>query len=146
MDDMLSGSQTLSEARKLQIELINLLERGGMKLHKWVSIYSQLYEDEQIRETCNFKIKSVVNVASVKALGMLWVLTLDCFSFKMSIDKKESYTKRDVLSQIVHLFDSMGLIGPIIMTAKIFLQKLWLLKLQLREVLQSAKKVFEHLR
>ena len=146
MDDIQSGSQTLSEARKLQIELINLLERGEWSFINEFLNHSQLYEDEQIREIYNFKIKSVVNVASVKALGMLWVLTLDCFSFKMSIDKKESYTKRDVLSQIVHLFDSMGLIGPIIMTAKIFLQKLWLLKLQLREVLQSAKKVFEHLR
>ena len=48
MADILSGSQTLSEARKLQTDLINLLERGGMQLHKWVSNHSQLYENDKL--------------------------------------------------------------------------------------------------
>ena len=99
---------------------------GVWKLHKWVSNHSQLYENEQIRETYNFKIKSDVNAASVKALGMLWAPALDCFSFKVSIDKKETYTK--LTTQIARLFDPLDLIGPVIMKAKIFLQKLWLLK------------------
>ena len=105
MDDIQSGSQTLSEARKLQIELINLLERGEWSFINEFLNHSQLYEDEQIRETYNFKIKSDMKAAPVKALGVLWAPTLDCFSFKVSIDEKETYTKRDILSQIVRLFD-----------------------------------------
>ena len=73
----------------------------------------------------------------MKALGMLWAPTLDCFSFKMSIDKKSTYTKRDILHQIACLFDPLGLVNPVIMMAKIFLQKLWLLKLHWHKALPS---------
>ncbi|GFU54342.1 integrase catalytic domain-containing protein [Trichonephila clavipes] len=40
-----------------------------------------------------------------------------------------SFTKRMVLSTIVRIFDPLGLLGPIITWAKIFMQRLWLLDL-----------------
>ncbi|GFT43607.1 integrase_H2C2 domain-containing protein [Trichonephila clavipes] len=40
-----------------------------------------------------------------------------------------SFTKRLVLSTISRIFDPLGLLGPIITWAKIFMQRLWLLEL-----------------
>ncbi|GFQ83679.1 uncharacterized protein TNCT_429561 [Trichonephila clavata] len=58
--------------------------------------------------------------------------------FKVSIPSIASYTKRDVLSVIARLYDPLGLIGPVISKAKIFLQKLWLRKLNWEECLPEA--------
>ncbi|GBM07412.1 hypothetical protein AVEN_26484-1 [Araneus ventricosus] len=52
----------------------------------------------------------------------------DTFSFKVSIIKKASYAKGDVFSVIASLYDPLGFIGPVITKAKMFLQKLWQLK------------------
>ncbi|GFV14016.1 integrase catalytic domain-containing protein [Trichonephila clavipes] len=54
------------------------------------------------------------------------------------MDDLASYTKRDVLSVIARLYDPLGLIGPVISKAKIFLQKLWLRKLNWEEFLPDA--------
>ncbi|GFR21380.1 uncharacterized protein TNCT_226851 [Trichonephila clavata] len=58
--------------------------------------------------------------------------------FKVSIPSIASYTKRDVLSVIARLYDPLGLIGLVISKAKIFLQKLWLRKLNWEECLPEA--------
>ncbi|GFU92574.1 integrase catalytic domain-containing protein [Trichonephila clavipes] len=58
--------------------------------------------------------------------------------FKASIHSITSYTKRDVLSVIARLYDPLGLIGPVISKTKIFLQKLWLRKLNWEEFLPDA--------
>ncbi|GFT26194.1 integrase catalytic domain-containing protein [Trichonephila clavipes] len=58
--------------------------------------------------------------------------------FKVSIPSIASYTKRDVLSVIARLYDSPGLIGPVISKEKIFLQRLWLRKLNWEEFLLDA--------
>ncbi|GBM31735.1 hypothetical protein AVEN_45651-1 [Araneus ventricosus] len=65
---------------------------------------------------------------SVKTLGIAWKPAEDIVTFKISITEKASYTKRDVLSVIARLYDPLGFIGPVITKAKMFLQKLWQLK------------------
>ena len=42
-------------------------------------------------------------------------------------------TKRLVLTVIARLFDPLGLLGPVITKAKIFMQQLWLLKIDWNE-------------
>ncbi|GBN03968.1 hypothetical protein AVEN_20935-1 [Araneus ventricosus] len=66
---------------------------------------------------------------TVKALGMLWKPQPDQLTFKVSVKKNDSLTKREVLSQIARLYDPLGIIGPVIAKAKIFMQSLWLQKL-----------------
>lgn len=38
-------------------------------------------------------------------------------------------TKRQILSQIAHIYDPLGLVSPVVITAKLIMQKLWTLKI-----------------
>ncbi|GFV74873.1 integrase catalytic domain-containing protein [Trichonephila clavipes] len=69
----------------------------------------------------------------VKTLGMLWDSSGDSFTYKVTTSTDCNYTKRDVLSQIARIYDPLGLLGPVIAKAKIFMQQLWLLKLDWNE-------------
>ncbi|GBO43446.1 hypothetical protein AVEN_272062-1 [Araneus ventricosus] len=48
---------------------------------------------------------------------------------EVTVKLKDNFSKREVLSNIAIPFDPLGLIGPVITSAKIFLQRLWLQKL-----------------
>ena len=51
-----------------------------------------------------------------------------CDEFPFDVNVKECgdyYTKRKVLSIISAIFDPLGLLGPVIITTKIFMQQLW---------------------
>lgn len=83
-------------------------------------------------QVCNFPF---MKETYVKVVGMNWQPYRDQFVFKVELNDKFSYTKREVLSVIARLYDPLGLIGPVIAKAKIFLQKLWIQKLNWDDVL-----------
>ncbi|GBN17173.1 hypothetical protein AVEN_29902-1, partial [Araneus ventricosus] len=66
-----------------------------------------------------------------------WNNCEDAFLFDISTSSTTEFTKRDVLSQIARLFDPLGLLGPVISKAKIFLQRLWLLQIDWSQKLPS---------
>ncbi|GFX96010.1 integrase catalytic domain-containing protein [Trichonephila clavipes] len=66
---------------------------------------------------------------------MLWDPKVDCLTYKVKISDKVNFSKRDVLSEIAKLYDPLGLIGPIVTKAKIFIQELWKIKLDWSEQL-----------
>ncbi|XP_035229448.1 uncharacterized protein LOC118201452 [Stegodyphus dumicola] len=132
MDDILTGGNTLEEAKELQSELVQMLRRGGMELHKWVSNHPELLHDISTQEYSFESRESVV-----KTLGMLWKPKDDHLTFKTAVNNQDSFTKRQVLSEIAKLLDPLGLIGPVATRAKIFMQRLWLLKLGLERGITS---------
>jgi len=59
VDNLVTGSNNISEARKLQEEIIHILGKGGFALHKWCANHPALLEGipVQLRESevsCNF--------------------------------------------------------------------------------------------
>lgn len=72
---------------------------------------------------------------SVKTLGILWYPAADVFNFSIKYDSGKSLTKRFVFSTIARIYDPLGLLGPIIVRAKIFMRQLWLFKLNWDDVL-----------
>lgn len=132
MDDVVTGCNSLSEAQDIQQQLISLLDRGGMELHKWSANNPSLLCDKMIDSDYAF-------TNDTKTLGILWKPQTDCFGFNLIIEKSEVYTKRAVLSQIARIFDPLGLLGPIITRAKVFLQKLWSLNLDWCDSLPSKE-------
>ncbi|GBM48040.1 hypothetical protein AVEN_34368-1 [Araneus ventricosus] len=123
VDDILSGSNNL-ETTKVLHQLIQLLKKGGMELHKWVSNHPELLHDNK---NLDFVFSSESN--SVKTLGMQWRPTSDICTFQVTEELNYNFSKREVLSNVARLFDPLGRIGPVITSAKIFLQRLWLQKL-----------------
>ncbi|GFY05725.1 DUF1758 domain-containing protein [Trichonephila clavipes] len=112
--------------------LSQLLQRGGFELHKWVSNSPELLKD---LSTSSYVFDKEFQDAPVKTLGMLWDPKLDCLTYKVKISNKVNFSKRDVLSEIARLYDPLGLIGPIVTKAKIFIQELWKIKLDWSEQL-----------
>jgi hypothetical protein len=127
VDDLVTGSDNLSDARKLQEEIIHILGKGGFVLHKWCANHADLLEGipEQLRESepsCEFK-----SYEGIKTLGLVWHPSQDTFKYEINIKPcQELVTKRRVLSTISSIFDPTGLLGPVIVSHKIFMQQLWL--------------------
>ncbi|GBM34155.1 hypothetical protein AVEN_256516-1 [Araneus ventricosus] len=114
MDDILSGAASLTSAKSLQADLSKLLRRGGFELHKWVSNHPAVLNDISTSEYSFEDTQS----NTVKALGMLWKPLPDQLTFKVSVKKKDSLTKREVLSQIPRLYDPLGLIQTKLVCSK----------------------------
>ncbi|GFS38910.1 integrase catalytic domain-containing protein [Trichonephila inaurata madagascariensis] len=66
---------------------------------------------------------------------MIWNSVSDTFIYKDNVSLNHSCTKLNVLSQIARIYDTFVLIGPVISKAKIFMQQVWLLKLDWYEIL-----------
>ncbi|GFR15925.1 uncharacterized protein TNCT_546841 [Trichonephila clavata] len=81
---------------------------------------------------CQDKDLSYSSSTETKTLGLLWKPHQDSFGFKISPMTSNCdsliVTKKSVISSIARIFDPLGLIGPVITRAKIFLQSLWQLK------------------
>lgn len=57
------------------------------------------------------------------ALGLSWHPLSDEFQFIVNTDKKNTvWTKRSVLSSVAQIYDPLGWLSPILITAKIFMQ------------------------
>ncbi|GFV94093.1 integrase catalytic domain-containing protein [Trichonephila clavipes] len=130
IDDVLTGAETLLEAKELKNQLINIFAKGGMVLHKWSGNNTELIE---VSENYDFSDSS-----EIKVLGVYWNPKYDSFSFRVKIDLHELNTKRDVLSTIARIYDPLGLLGPVVAKAKIFLQKLWMLKIDWTDLLPDT--------
>ncbi|GBO34178.1 hypothetical protein AVEN_160610-1 [Araneus ventricosus] len=129
MDDCLSGASDINQFMALKKELGELLLRGGMTLHKWCSSASS--------ESDLYPFNYCEKQSTVKTLGMMWNNCEDAFLFDIYTSSTTEFTKRDVLSQIARLFDPLGLLGPVISKAKVFLQRLWLLQIDWSQKLPS---------
>ena len=67
---------------------------------------------------------------STRVLGKIWRTDDDVLNFKLENEyDKLPATKRNILSISSRLFDPLGLLAPIVINAKILLQKLWEIKL-----------------
>lgn len=93
-----------------------LLNKGGFKLHKWCANNLQILEDreKQLSFEDNY----------VNPLGLLWDPVTDNFLFRVKHMANNGVpTKREVLD--CRLFDPLGILGPIVVLAKIVLQQFW---------------------
>jgi Pao retrotransposon peptidase len=102
-----------------------MLKSGGFELHKWCANSPALLADvtpSQQEQQVDF-----ADTQSVKTLGLRWHPNQDTLVIIIQEPAKiiQAPTKRFVLSEIARLFDPLGLVGPIIVTAKILLQTLW---------------------
>lgn len=128
MDDWISGADSFESAVELLKQVNKILSDSKLILRQWISnkpnvLLNQLSSTDKTQ----FVIK---DTQSSKTLGIFWDATNDVFQYLTNPTQKNVLvTKRQILSIIAQIFDPLGLIGPVITTAKIILQRIWKLKL-----------------
>lgn len=128
VDDILAGASTLESARKLQRDLVELLNLGGFELSKWSSNCRELLSDIPISHQ-EAPIEIDLNHSNnIKILGIVWDSQTDSFSYRVKTSQI-TFSKRSILSTIAKIFDPLGWISPVTFLAKCLLQQLWKLGL-----------------
>ncbi|XP_062713792.1 uncharacterized protein LOC134290632 [Aedes albopictus] len=126
VDDVLAGDDDQVKLAETCRQLMEMLHQAGFVLRKWAtnntavlaSVPRLLWETKPELE--------IDRSPTVKTLGLLWFPQPDTFQFKIpALSPLDVATKRLVVSEMSQLFDPLGLLGPVVMKAKTFVQVLW---------------------
>lgn len=122
VDDLLTGTNTVKDAKKLVSQVKHTLAYGKFELAKWCSN----------NETINNFTQGAATEVEIKdpemkgVLGLMWSAYSDQLTFKLRTEHNNGlWTKRTILSEIGKLYDPNGFIAPIVITAKILIQDIW---------------------
>jgi hypothetical protein len=142
VDDLLSGTSTIEDAIDIQKELSYLLQTTGLTLRKWASNKSAFLDTIPSELQKTQPTLSLDNADGVTTLGLLWNPKTDKLQVRSSLTQMQptnstETTKRKMLAITASIFDPLGLLSPAVIAYKIFLQKLWLDKLQWDEALPA---------
>ena len=66
---------------------------------------------------------------TIRTLEVVWDFKEDTLIYEVDLKECQIVSKRTILSQTAQLYDPLGLLAPVIVLAKMKLQKLWELKL-----------------
>lgn len=124
VDDCLISFSNLSDSTTFVKQIRELLLRGGFKLRKWISNCRELLDHIPIED----RAKQVTNIDVTagkpdRTLGLEWNSMEDVFRFPFCPIEKPR-TRRGLLSIVASLYDPLGLVTPMLLPAKILLQKL----------------------
>ncbi|XP_017797536.1 PREDICTED: uncharacterized protein LOC108578672 [Habropoda laboriosa] len=135
VDDLLTGANTMEEAKHVQTQIGELLQRGGLNIRRWASnepaLLKRLSEDQ-------IHLKILGDDTTMKALGVSWDARNDAIRYSVEIPVNDKVSKRTILSTIAKIFDPLGLLGPVTIIAKILMQRLWQLKIDWDESLPTS--------
>ncbi|XP_025997375.2 uncharacterized protein LOC113005723 [Solenopsis invicta] len=135
VDDLLTGANTIQELITIRNEVNTILNKAGFSLRKWASNEQAALEDlSGSHSSCILNINEDANSPTV---GLQWNSSSDTFQFQITIFKHAKISKRSILSTIARIFDPLGILGPVIITAKIIMQRLWQLKVDWDETVPS---------
>jgi len=135
VDDLLFGADNVQLLRETRTQACELLGKGHFRLRKWSSNSSQLLHDIPTEDHGLACSKTLQGNEMLSILGIRWVPSRDVFQFQVSIPLNSLRTKRSILSIIARLFDPLGWSVPVTISAKIFLQKLWQLRVDWDDIL-----------
>jgi hypothetical protein len=117
VDDGLVPLPSESDAIDLMKRTQHVLKTGQIKLHKITS--NKMFDVKDRGEN----VKEIDNDHLVhQSLGLCWNQKDDTFVFKVPKDEKP-FTRRGLLSTVNSLFDPIGFISPITISAKILLRE-----------------------
>lgn len=105
-------------------EINHTLKKCGFELWKWTATHNDLlFTPTNQSEALSLSDDK----QNIKTLGLFWDPSADNYTYSVQVPGSSSpITKGRVLASIASLFDPLGLVGPIIVLAKIIMQNLWL--------------------
>ncbi|XP_070529846.1 uncharacterized protein [Cardiocondyla obscurior] len=123
VDDLLAGGNTPGDIILIRDQVSQLLRSGCFELDKW-------------RSNCKGSLTDIASTTEepltfnkpedARILGLAWNTKGDIFQFPCTYStSSSSITKRLIVSKTSKLFDPLGLLGPILVVAKLMIQALW---------------------
>ena len=135
MDDICDSVHLEEQARKVTMQIDEILSNGGFNVKCWISNRPLKKHDESIDEKSGSGLKLLQGPVEEKVLGTVWNHRNDVFSFKVIPPELVILTKRTILIQVARIYDPLGAAAAFLIRAKIEMQKLWLEGLQWDDVL-----------
>ena len=130
---MVSGTDDEEKAVDLTNTSYSLMQKAGMELNKWITNKPNVLTISNIPQERKSAEKTV------KLLGIRWNTSSDEFQFKvdniLELSKKLKPSKRSVLRIVQKVFDPIGVLSPVLIKFKVFLQDICRLELSWDEML-----------
>ncbi|XP_076549271.1 uncharacterized protein LOC143308200 [Osmia lignaria lignaria] len=134
VDDALTGASTIEEALSLREDLTLLLRSAGLNIRQWATNHKALLKGLP-EQSINKKLH-LGESSTLKTLGIVWKSSEDSITYEVKTQTVTTHiTKRLISSEIAKIYDPLGLLGPVIINAKILLQRLWSIKVDWDESL-----------
>ena len=126
VDDCLVSVGSEEEAVSLYEELCALCAKGGFQLTKWISnrrtVLAAIPQQERAAEVKDLDLDNGT-LPVERALGVQWCVQSDSFKFKIML-RDRPLTRRGILSTVSSIYDPLGLLAPVVLSAKRILQNL----------------------
>ncbi|XP_059049478.1 uncharacterized protein LOC131844582 [Achroia grisella] len=129
MDDFLGSVDDVDTAACLARDIVNVHSKCGFEMREWTS-----NKPEALRfvpsKLCKYNESHVnldINKATIRVLGLFWNPISDYLSFNVNIQQPHDLhlTKRQVLKDLMRIFDPLGFLCPFITQGKILFQRTW---------------------
>ena len=127
MDDCLFSVASAGEATYLIGQVTKHLQNRGFNLTKWLSNDCDVLKSIPTTKLSNSAVSLTCKTDNLQVcerlLGLLWNCSDDNFQFSLQLNKKPS-TRRGILSVLSSIFNPLGFLSPITLSAKLLLQDL----------------------
>lgn len=131
VDDCLKSVSSVEKAAWLYGNLKEMCSKGGFHLNKWISNHRSLLaiipEEERTKEVKTLNLDRD-KLPVERALGTQWDVESDTFTFS-TVVKTQPITRRGILSVVSSIYDPLGFLAPVVLSAKQILQELCKAKL-----------------
>ncbi|XP_058121737.1 uncharacterized protein LOC131285091 [Anopheles ziemanni] len=129
VDDLLTGADDQTDAIEIVSQVTEMLQSAGLSLKKWASNTPEVLSRIPPEDVAILPTYELRDAQCVSTLGLVWEPALDLLRFRIDLPSTAPiWTRRITMSYIAKIFDPLGLLGPAITVAKLFMQQLWLLK------------------
>ncbi|XP_068757389.1 uncharacterized protein [Montipora capricornis] len=126
VDDCLKSVQSSCAAIDLRSQLCEMLQKGRFRLTKWSCNSKDVLETipnaDRAPSIFDLDLKAE-ELPIERTLGVHWSMETDMFIFKL-LPKDKPYTRRGILSVASSIYDPLGIISPVVLSAKKLIQDL----------------------
>ncbi|GFU58837.1 integrase catalytic domain-containing protein [Trichonephila clavipes] len=125
VDDLITGTNSKEDAKKLVSQVIELMKKGGFPIRKWASNESSVLESLPTQLRSSSGSLHIEEDHLMKILGIIWNSKEDTFRINISPPNEVRPTKRQLLSTIAKIYDPLGFLSPTTIQLKILMQDIW---------------------
>ncbi|CAF3698698.1 unnamed protein product, partial [Rotaria socialis] len=127
VDDLITGGNSIYEAKIIQEKSSSTLKDNGFYLRKWISNCSAILENIPKNDLAQAGIDLQDKSSTFhKSLGLKWCPISDTLLFEYTIENQKTWSKRNLLKDLGKVYDPLGLICPITTTFKMIFQEFWI--------------------